>query len=283
MRKICIFLLFLLMSTTCAAGLEVIDFRARETPPLRTESGLERLVKYLVKPYKSDIAKARAIYAWIVYNIDYDDYKMKHLGDTDEIVFSFEMVKDPQTGRDVIADVRVKEVESKGGLETLIETRLGTCGDIAKLFKRMAEYAGLEAVTIGGWGCDARNSADEVMGHMWNAVKLGGKWEYVDATWAVCDGGGRANLASMRESEYRSELRDRRYRWSENKEARKYRVVPDQWFMTPKDQMIWSHFPYDSRWQLQDGKVLLDTFLKHSCHTTIDSFLSVAEKRNKKK
>ena len=96
---------------------------------------------------------------------------------------------------------------------------------------------------------------------MWNAVKINLTWEYVDPTWAM--GGYDTNSMQRveKKKEYEKMIKERSDRRSDVKQPREGRVVQDEWFLTDKDEMIKTHFPNDSRWQLQDKKVSKEEFL----------------------
>ena len=59
-----------------AVNYSKIDTYAKRAPVLKNNGNLNRLVQYLVRPYQTDTEKARVLLAWIVYNIDYDGYKL---------------------------------------------------------------------------------------------------------------------------------------------------------------------------------------------------------------
>lgn len=57
--------------------------------------------------------------------------------------------------------------------------RLAVCEGYARAFQLLLNRVGVDCVGVSGRG------ADEL--HMWNAVRLGGKWYNVDVTWDDCD------------------------------------------------------------------------------------------------
>ena len=131
MKKL-IFILWLIL-LTCPA-LSAIDYRkidayAKDAPLLKNNNNLNRLVHYLVQPYKKDVEKARVLLAWIVYNIDYDGYKLN-------------------AGEDKLKDKRKQNRQFFIPDNDILETRLGVCGDIATLYKQMGQFAGLEIAQL---------------------------------------------------------------------------------------------------------------------------------------
>ncbi len=61
----------------------------------------------------------------------------------------------------------------------LIEKKC-VCDGYARAFKYIANAAGIECELIQG---NATNSSGKTENHAWNAVKLNGKWYYIDVTW----------------------------------------------------------------------------------------------------
>ena len=217
-----------------------VDRHAQNAPKVSSEIKLKQVVKYLTGPFSDDENKARAIYAWIVYHIDYDTYKFN--------VF----LDNQKRGR----SNAVPEVDS------ILKTHAGICEDIAPLFVKMAQYAGLEAVTITGIAANnmaiTRRTADE-FAHVWAAVKINGDWEYVDPTWAIGSNQIFSNITN--DVAYRRQMKARVHD-DKTYEARKDRSVSNEWFMTDKDEMIKTHFPDDDRWQLQKRHISRNRFLR---------------------
>ena len=222
-----------------------IDQYAYEAPILTEANNLSQLVKYLVRPYKTDEEKARVILAWIVHNIDYDGYKANAIND--------DLNKTKKRNKELVIP-----------LNNILETRIGVCGDIADLYKKMGELAGLTVTVIFG---KARNEqttlADFELGpdHAWNAVKIDDEWEFVDPTWAI--GGEQPNILSdvEKNKDYKKIVKQRKKRHSDSKLPREGRVVNNEWFLTDKEEMIKTHFPFEEKWQLQKKKISKKEFL----------------------
>ena len=228
-----------------AVDYEAIDKYAHDAPPLREKSALSRLVRYLVKPYKTDEEKARVLLAWIVHNIDYDDYKNRAIEDN--------LNRSKKRDKNLIVTQN-----------DILETRMGVCGDIARLYEKMVEMAGMDAVVIRGNA--GRNMSFEQFeskdgAHAWNAVKIDREWQYVDPTWAM-DGEGTHSLQDIsQKKEYQKTIKERKKRNSDVKLPREGRFVNNEWFLTDKEEMIKTHFPDDEKWQLQKKKITKMEFL----------------------
>jgi hypothetical protein len=110
--------------------------------------------------------------------------------------------------------------------EAVFRRRVAVCGGYVALFARLGREAGLETATISGYakGFDyehgrARTSRDN---HAWLAVRIDGRWRLVDPTW----GAGAVSSGEFVPS----------FSWA--------------WFLVAPDELVLSHFPRQSRWQL---------------------------------
>ncbi len=227
-KKISVFLLFFisLIHIACASA---VDNRGKNVPS-QYDTDMKTLVDYLVKPYTRDEDKARVILSWIVYHIDYDQYKLN-------------------TMMDYTPRLRARK-QNEISTGDIWQTRIGVCDDIAELYQRMALMAGLDSVVITGYagnGVTDRNKGN--FRHAWNAVKIDGKWEFVDPTWAMQgdyrEGG---NIVSKRQ--HAREIERRESGLTNVKKKRSNRQIDDRWFMTKPQEMIKSHYPDDPKWQL---------------------------------
>ena len=186
------------LSLTIELGdFQAIDQYAVDTPQ-SAETSIQTLVKYLVIPCNTDTEKARVIYRWIAENIDYDVY-----------TFFSGLYKTPGC--------------PDQGAEAVFSRRNGVCEGYSNLFLKMAEYAGLTASKISGWGRVDYTDEGYTKDHAWNAVKISGQWQLLDATWG-------AGYTDDNEKYVRS--------------------FDDFWFLTPPNQFVYTHYPNDSSWQL---------------------------------
>ncbi len=241
----CILLFFWTGSVFAQNDYTEIDQYAYEAPALRNPNMLPRLVRHLVHSYKTDKDKARVILAWIVHNIDYDEYKANAI-------------------LDELDTTKKKNKELFISNNDILETRIGVCEDIAKLYQKMGEMAGLNVALIYGKTKDEHTPLadfEQGLNHTWNAVQIGREWEYVDPTWAM--GGDHPNRLGdiSKKREYEKVIHRREKRGSDAKLPRTGRVINNQWFLTDKEEMIKTHFPFDPKWQLQKEKITPAEFL----------------------
>lgn len=124
---------------------------------------------------------------------------------------------------------------------TVLKTRLGVCAGYSALFKAIAEEAGYEVATVVG---SSRGSADAQQpdeddaggsGHAWSAVKLHGRWYLTDVTWDA----GHIGKSNTFEKSYRSE-----------------------YFLTPPEIFILTHFPRKPKWQLLEQEITRGEFMR---------------------
>jgi hypothetical protein len=189
-----------------AVYFEPIDQHALNTPESVTRS-IESLAAYLTEPAQNDLEKARAIFRWITQNISYDV----------EGYFAGNFANvDPQ---DVLA------------------TRKSVCYGYSSLFEELCRAAGLEVVTISGWGKGyGYIPGDRITGptnHSWNAIKIDGGWYLIECTW----GAGSIN--------------------DEQQFVRKFEPY---YFCTPPEQFIYGHLPENPDWQLLETPISKDEF-----------------------
>jgi hypothetical protein len=109
--------------------------------------------------------------------------------------------------------------------EDVYRRRIALCGGYVALYARMAREAGLEVEAIEGYakGFDYTNGrSTKDNNHAWLAVRIGGTWRLVDPTW------GSGHVVAGRFV--------RSFNWD--------------YFLIAADELILSHFPEKSRWQL---------------------------------
>lgn len=122
-----------------------------------------------------------------------------------------------------------------GSAENVFRKRVAVCGGYVALFQRLAREAGLQAEPILGYakGFTYRAGASSKRAnHSWLAVRIGGRWRLVDPTW----GSGFVNRGRF----------ERRFTWD--------------YFLVDPAELILSHYPEDSDWQLLPKQVRRSEF-----------------------
>ena len=121
---------------------------------VKSDSAINEKALEITRNAKTDLEKARIIYAWIGSNITYDDKKAEEVMNGDKNV--------------------------KSGAIVAFNTRTGICFDYACLYVAMARAVGLPVRLITGTAFNGK----EYISHAWNQVyiKSLGKWINVDPT-----------------------------------------------------------------------------------------------------
>ncbi len=167
----------------------------------------QALVDELISGLSDSTDRVRAIYVWIAKNISYD-----------------------------LAAYRssVKEIHTP---DNVLQTRKAICSGYSLLFQRLCKIAGIETVVIEGYAKGYGYTPFQKFlssNHAWNAVFLGGKWNFVDVTWA-------AGLPPEITGEHQT-------------------MELDAYFFIPPEKLIKTHLPEDPTWQLQERKISLSDF-----------------------
>jgi transglutaminase/protease-like cytokinesis protein 3 len=134
-----------------------IDYRGNSTTEL---AGI------LSRQGKNDLEKARLIYSWIAYNIDYD----------------------------AVSFFDGSYVRNDASPEAVLSKRIAVCSGYANLFQALAKAMNLEATVVEGYAkSDSYGvGGDKDVNHAWNAVKIDGVWYLADATWGAGTLSGKA-------------------------------------------------------------------------------------------
>jgi hypothetical protein len=143
--------------------------------PVQYARSIDTLVSYLLIPAANDVEKARLIYAWLAYNIRYDDK-----------AYNSRTTSDFSSAR-------------------VLQNKKGVCMGYAMLFEAMGTEAGLNVRTIIGYAKPGkRGKRMKNPDHAWNAVEANGKWMLCDATWGSSTAIARGNGKIKSKKEYTS-------------------------------------------------------------------------------
>lgn len=143
-----------------------------------TSKPIEDAARQICQTARSDIEKARAIFSWLGYNINYDHDALK-LSDDEQFTLGIRRA------------------------DETYERRAGVCAGYAALFKKMADAVGLqEAKQLGGYSKGTSfKYGDEPGGfHAWNSVKVGNRTILLDATWGAANAQSGADAPVLKDS-----------------------------------------------------------------------------------
>ncbi len=183
----------------------------------------ESLADVLTERAENDLDKAEAIFHWITHNI----------------VYNYKLYEEFRSGdRDKIKGKRIRKSEmpehNADKVKRSLKKRNGICEDYALLFKSLCDVAGLESEVIKGYiridPTKLRSSGEK---HVWNVIKIDGKWENIDATY----GAG-----------YLDDYNDYVFDYDDN------------YFLADKVPFSINHFPRDTSYQLIDTIMVRNQF-----------------------
>jgi len=120
--------------------------------------------------------------------------------------------------------------------EDVLKDRKAVCSGYSALFCRLCEAADIECVEVEGYGKGhSYRAGSPVSGpsnHAWNVVKVEGSWQLIDPTW----GAGYLSGTSF------------------------VRKFEDYYFLTPPEELVYTHYPRDQKWQLLETPVSKEEF-----------------------
>ena len=171
--------------------------------------------------FETDLDKAAAIYYWVTHNVAYDTKMVR------------KMLKSGMAPERITLEEAERRMEEQASVALL--QRKGVCQNYARLYRRLAMAAGLECEFIAGHSRGYFSRAGTLgVGHAWNAVRIDGEWQLLDATW----GAGGVNAKQKFEFKFRP-----------------------GYFMPHAASFSYNHFPRDEKWQLLETPVTEEQFL----------------------
>ncbi|HKR06547.1 MAG TPA: transglutaminase domain-containing protein [Bacteroidia bacterium] len=205
MKKSFSIVLGILVSSFCfsqnsKSEFSAVDEKVLNLPSYNSEN-LDSLSNLLTKDFSTDIEKVRAVYVWVANNISYNVPKYEE--------------------RSKLANAIQKKADLSESAENIIQKRKAVCEGYSNLMKALCNSAGITCEVIEGIGRPEKTKSDL---HAWNAVKTGGEWKLLDATWSS----GGINM-------------------NKNKFEKRF---DDTFFLVPPGEFIKTHYPFDPMWQL---------------------------------
>jgi hypothetical protein len=173
-----------------------------DSAPAAAEQSVAALAAYLAQAGPDELTKARALFRWIAGHIAYD-----------------------------VAGLRSG---SYGDLspDGVLRSRSSVCEGYARLGEALGTAMGLQIQVVAGWskgyGYTSGQRFDGPTNHAWNAVRIGGQWRLMDATW------GAGYL------DQRSQF---------------VRRFQEHYFLTAPEVFVFDHLPQDPQWQLLERPI----------------------------
>lgn len=191
---------------------------------VKYESDINLLTKKLTTPFSDPFLKARAIFAWITNNIEYDYKFYNKYGYKGREPKGFQC-----EGDSIGCDVKRQVWENQYVLKVL-DKRKAVCQGYSMLFEKMCNIAGLKCLVVPGY---VRTDEDEVgtpgeLDHAWNVILLNGAYYPVDPTWAAgsCSKDEEGKLIGFTSN------------------------FNEYYWLTPPEKFARNHFPENPKWVL---------------------------------
>lgn len=168
-------LLLLVAFSVKAQTAEEVDAIVAKYP--KHYSSTEELAERINADFSTEYGRARAIYSWIAFNINYDVKSYLYPKRPKPIKYKTE--EERQRKLKAALDKRISKVLRKGK---------GICGGYAALFHRVASQVGLQSEYISGNGRTKNHDIGKrriIVDHGWNSVKIDGTWRLLDVTWGA--------------------------------------------------------------------------------------------------
>jgi len=246
-----IFLVLLILLTGISGRAQMyglIDSRAERAPAFETPA---ELVTYLTHDLQDDKSKARALAAWIAFQVQRDGYRHKEL-----IKYS-----------------NMNRVAPPALNNNSFKTRIGTPFDFARLFQELGSLAGLTVATIQGYAGydiptfrydDSAFQAGEVLLQFWqdtkfplqryeaawNAVQIEGEWYLLDTYWMIANRNMYAAERLSTERAMKRFLAQREKRLPARFLLTQGKEINNDYFFAKPRFFVKTHFPLDPEWQL---------------------------------
>ncbi len=212
--------IFLLITVSLLSGpafsqdFAAVDKKVSQYP--KTFGSPEQLAAKITADFSRDDEKARAAFTWIALNVRYDLAMLNSTASPAK--FSF------RTQEEKLQKMKQFDIDLA---EKTLRSKKGVCHGYSVLFNRVAELTGLESVMIPGTSKSHPThigKSPATADHAWNAVKINGKWQFVDVTW----GAGGINGATQRFE---------------------FKFNPGYFFTHPA-LFFFNHYPADEKWLL---------------------------------
>lgn len=177
-----------------------------------------QLVQLINKDFSVQDQKVRAVYRWITTNISYDADFLNKMNDKPMNAFSYKTEKEKELKE------KIFKLELVSNAMTSKKT---ICHGYAALVENLCRNLGIETHIILG---NLKSSPLQIgelpsaINHAWNAVKINGKWQFVDTTLGAGFVSGKTNLFKF--------------------------YFNDGFCFTTPERFFLNHYPLDEKWLL---------------------------------
>lgn len=172
MKLISIFLITLILTPLIAESQEIDRVEATIKLYPETFASAEKFSQFLSRDFSTDEEKVRAIYTWLIQNVEYDPKAYKLFN------YSFKNYKERNS----------KEEKNRYKIIAhTLKNGKAVCEGYAMTFEKLLQLQGIDNYLIRG---DTKTNFKDIgrkfnNNHMWNAVKIDGNYYLFDATWGA--------------------------------------------------------------------------------------------------
>lgn len=214
MKKITTLLMFLCITSSFSKDFVEVDEIVKKYPA--KVQNLETISNLIKKDFTNDSEKARAVYSWIAFNIEFDVIAASSMKGPSDMVFSYRDEKEK----------KAKEIKFKEAIisKTLLSGK-AICHGYSMLFERLSSLVGLESqIIVGNLKSDPSQigEANLAIDHAWNAVRIDNEWKFVDTTLG-------AGYVSQKDDSFKPDFND-------------------SYFFISADNLFLNHYPEEKKW-----------------------------------
>jgi transglutaminase/protease-like cytokinesis protein 3 len=178
----------------------------------------DKLVELINKDFSLQDEKARAVFRWVTTSISYDVNLSELLDSKSVNAFSYKTEKEKE----------IKEKRFKLDLVTnALNSKKAVCHGYAALVENLCLKLGIEAkIIVGNLKSDPSQIGELpiITNHAWNAVKIDGNWQFIDATLGAGFVSSKTNLFKF--------------------------YFNESYFFTSPERFFLNHYPSDEKWLL---------------------------------
>ena len=171
-NKIFSLLLILFSFHSFSQNYNYIDSKAKNYSNILNTVSLSNKIN---NDFNTDDEKVRALFVWLVENIEYYSDKEPWTDISLEFYFS-----EYQKKRDAKKKINIKILNA-------IKNKKANCYDFSLIFKETCNLLNIESHVIIGYSkgnlIDIGKN-DIIKNHTWNSVKINNQWQLIDITWA---------------------------------------------------------------------------------------------------
>lgn len=169
-------LILFVFSVANSQDFSAVDSKVRS---YETFASPEKLAERINADFESQDNKARAIFTWIALNISYDVQQYAASGGQRQVAFTY---------RSAAEKAQKVKIFNQELVANTWRSKKAVCHGYAELYNHVAKLCRLESIMIPGTSKSQPAHIGKLpvtYDHAWNAVKTGGKWHLLDATWAA--------------------------------------------------------------------------------------------------